>query len=61
MDKEILAYAILDVLAKPVFGLWLLINHRRTPEMNVEFGGYWSHGAATEGSIRIGDDEAGVA
>jgi len=26
VDSEILAYAVLDVLAKPVFGLWLLIT-----------------------------------
>ena len=26
-DAEILAYAVLDVLAKPVFGFWLLFTH----------------------------------
>ncbi|KAI9802729.1 MAG: hypothetical protein M1825_002751 [Sarcosagium campestre] len=29
VDAEIVSYAILDVLAKPVFGFWLLITHQR--------------------------------
>jgi hypothetical protein len=31
VDAEIVAYAILDVLAKPVFGTWLLFTHDRLP------------------------------
>lgn len=27
VNAEIVAYAILDVLAKPVFGFWLLFTH----------------------------------
>ena len=27
VDSEIVAYAVLDVLAKPVFGFWLLFTH----------------------------------
>ncbi len=27
VDSEIIAYAVLDVLAKPVFGFWLLFTH----------------------------------
>ena len=27
VDGEIIAYAVLDVLAKPVFGFWLLFTH----------------------------------
>ncbi len=27
VDAEIVSYAILDVLAKPVFGFWLLFTH----------------------------------
>jgi len=54
VDAEIIAYAVLDVLAKPVFGFWLLFAHARnvTP---VE--GFWSRGLSSEGNIRIGDDE----
>jgi hypothetical protein len=59
VNTEILAYAVLDVLAKPVFGLWLLLAHRRVAETNVEIGGWWAHGlvVAAEGRIRVGDDE----
>lgn len=52
-----MAYAVLDVLAKPVFGLWLLLSHRSVPETNVELGGWWAHGLSNEGRIRIGDDD----
>ena len=27
VDAEIVAYAVLDILAKPVFGFWLLFTH----------------------------------
>ena len=27
VDSEIISYAVLDVLAKPVFGMWLLFTH----------------------------------
>jgi len=56
VDTEIITYAVLDVLAKGVFGFWLLWSHRSVPETNVEVGGYWSHGLASEGAIRLGDD-----
>jgi len=54
VDAEIIAYAVLDVLAKPVFGFWLLSAHAKKAE-SVE--GFWSHGLTTEGSLRVGDDE----
>jgi len=50
-------YTVLDALAKPVFGLWLLISHRAVAETNVDIDGYWSHGFAANGRIRVGDDE----
>jgi bacteriorhodopsin len=55
VDTEIMIYAVLDFLAKPVFGLWLLLSHRSVPETNVELGGYWAHGLSDEGRIRIDD------
>lgn len=55
VDGEIVAYAILDVLAKPVFGFWLLISHGKIGSTSVE--GWWAHGLSGEGSIRIDDDE----
>lgn len=32
VDAEIICYAVLDVLAKPVFGFWLLLTHERMPQ-----------------------------
>ncbi|KAJ8071055.1 hypothetical protein OCU04_001401 [Sclerotinia nivalis] len=54
VDAEIIAYAVLDVLAKPVFGLWLLFAHDSAA---TSVDGWWSHGLSSEGSIRIDDDE----
>jgi len=54
VDAEIISYAILDVLAKPGFGFWLLFAHGRKAE-SIE--GFWSHGLSGEGSLRVGDDE----
>ncbi|KAI9706660.1 MAG: hypothetical protein M1836_003669 [Candelina mexicana] len=60
VDGEILAYAILDVLAKPVFGFWLLFTHGRMDSSHVRLDGFWSHGLSSEGSIRVGDDDEGA-
>jgi len=60
VDEEIIAYAVLDILAKPIFGAWLLFTHARTSEMNVDLGGFWSHGLSNEGAIRVGDDDEGA-
>ncbi|KAK0738087.1 putative opsin protein [Schizothecium vesticola] len=57
VDKEILIYAILDALAKPVFGVWLIISHRAMADTNIDLEGYWSHGLAADGRIRVGDEE----
>jgi len=54
VDAEIIAYAVLDVLAKPVFGFWLLFAHARSAEA---IEGFWSHGLNREGALRVGDDE----
>jgi len=57
-NQEVLAYAVLDILAKPVFGLWLLIAHQRMPASTVYLGGIWSEGFGhQEGILRVGDDE----
>merc|ERR1712232_1508664 len=49
VNGEIIAYAVLDVLAKPIFGLWLLMTHANTPETNVALGGFWTNGLNREG------------
>ena len=58
VDAEIIAYAVLDVLAKPIFGLWLLITHANIPETNIDLGGFWSYGFGGEGAVRLEDDGA---
>jgi len=60
VDGEIIAYAILDILAKPVFGFWLLFTNKKMPETNVELTGFWTHGLNSEGRIRVGDDDEGA-
>ncbi|KAF1933910.1 family A G protein-coupled receptor-like protein [Didymella exigua CBS 183.55] len=57
VDGEIIAYAILDVLAKPVFGTWLIITHAKLRETDVDLGGFWANGLNREGALRIGDDD----
>jgi bacteriorhodopsin len=55
VDAEIVAYAVLDILAKPVFGFWLLFAHAKSAS---SIDGFWSHGLASEGTVRLDDDEA---
>ena len=55
VDTEIIAYAVLDVLAKPVFGFWLLFAHAKNVS-SIE--GFWSQGLSTEGNVRLDDEEA---
>jgi bacteriorhodopsin len=56
VDQEIIGYAVLDVLAKVVFGFWLLLTHARSATaVNIE--GWWSHGLNSEGALRLDDDE----
>jgi bacteriorhodopsin len=60
VDSEILAYAVLDILAKPVFGAWLLVTHANLPEAHLDVGGFWSEGLNADGQIRVGDDDDGA-
>jgi len=60
VNGEIIAYAVLDVLSKGVFGAWLLFTHRQLPESHVTLGGFWAHGLNSEGTLRVGDDEEGA-
>jgi len=56
VNAEIIAYAVLDVLAKPVFGFWLLFTHDSMASTTPSIEGFWSKGFGGEGSIRVGDD-----
>jgi len=60
VDAEIIAYAVLDVLAKPVFGFWLLFTHDSMASTTPSIEGFWSKGFGGEGSIRVGDDDEGA-
>ncbi|KAI0132833.1 bacteriorhodopsin [Xylariales sp. AK1849] len=53
VDTEIVAYAVLDILAKPVFGLWLLIMHDQKSRNSPSIEGFWAHGFASEGTLRV--------
>ncbi|KAL2143385.1 hypothetical protein VTI28DRAFT_10499 [Corynascus sepedonium] len=57
VNTEIIVFAVLDILTKPIFGLWLLISHRAIAESNIDLAGYWSQGPSSEGRIRIGEEE----
>lgn len=56
LDTEIISYAVLDVLAKPVFGFWLLFTHDSMASTSPSLEGFWSQGWGGAGSIRVGDD-----
>ncbi|KAF7509002.1 hypothetical protein GJ744_008397 [Endocarpon pusillum] len=58
VDAEIIAYAVLDVLAKPVFGFWLLFTHDSMASTSPSVEGFWAHGFGGEGqgAIRVGED-----
>jgi len=60
VDAEIVAYAVLDVLAKPVFGFWLLFTHDASPSTSLSIEGFWAHGASKDGTIRVGEDDEGA-
>jgi len=57
VDGEIIAYAVIDILAKIGFGAWLLTSHQRLPEGSSEVNGFWASGFNREGRIRIDDTE----
>jgi len=57
VDSEIVAYAVLDILAKPVFGFWLLFTHDSMSSTSPSLEGFWSQGFGSQGTLRIGDDD----
>lgn len=60
VNSELIAYAVLDVLSKPIFGLWLLFAQRQDRDSGLDVGGYWAHGVGGEGRIRIGEGDDGA-
>lgn len=59
VDGEIIAYAVLDILAKPVCGFWLLLTHDSMARTSPSIGGFWAHGLSSEGTLRVGDGRDG--
>lgn len=58
VNAEIIAYAIVDLLAQPVLCAWLLTMVTKVSDMSVEVGSFWEHGFGSgEGTIRIRDDD----
>lgn len=57
VDGEIIAYAVLDILAKPVFGFWLLLSHARLTGQLCLHDGFWNRGLSTQGGVRLGEDD----
>ncbi|EXJ79225.1 hypothetical protein A1O3_08726 [Capronia epimyces CBS 606.96] len=57
VDSEIVAYAVLDILAKPVFGFWLLFTHDSMSSTTPSLEGFWSQGFGSQGTLRVGDDD----
>lgn len=56
VDSEIVWYAVLDALFKPILGLWLVTSYSRSAE-SVSLDGFWSHGISSEGAVRLDDDD----
>ncbi|KIV94408.1 hypothetical protein PV10_02176 [Exophiala mesophila] len=57
VDAEIIAYAVLDILAKPVFGFWLLFTHDSMSSTSPSLEGFWANGFGSQGTLRVGDDD----
>ncbi|KIX00249.1 uncharacterized protein Z518_10388 [Rhinocladiella mackenziei CBS 650.93] len=57
VDSEIVAYAVLDILAKPVFGFWLLFTIDSMSSTSPSLEGFWSQGFGSQGTLRVGDND----
>jgi len=55
VDSETLSYALLDVCAKPIFGIWLLATHARSSTAPT-IDGFWNRGINNEGTLRLDTD-----
>ncbi|MCJ1257398.1 hypothetical protein MMC24_005223 [Lignoscripta atroalba] len=60
VNAEIVCYAILDVMAKAVFGFWLLFTHDSMQSTSITLEGFWANGIGKEGTIRVGEDDEGA-
>lgn len=55
-NETIIAYAVLDILAKPALGFWLVLGHDKSSNTQVNIDGVWSEGFGhREGLLRVGE------
>jgi len=55
-NKVTIVYAVLDVLAKPVFGFWLTFGQTKATSSTVQIDGAWTEGFGhREGLLRVGE------
>ncbi|KAK6357318.1 hypothetical protein TWF718_001632 [Orbilia javanica] len=58
-DETVVVFAILDILAKPALGFWLVLGHQKS-NSQVELDGVWTEGFGhREGAIRVGEGAGG--
>lgn len=55
-NETIIAYAVLDVLAKPALGFWVALGHDKSNNAQITVDGVWSEGfGQREGLLRVGE------
>jgi len=55
-NVEVIAYAVLDISAKAVFGFWFVFAHEKATNAPLHVDGVWSEGFGNrEGLLRVGD------
>lgn len=55
-NETIIAYAVLDILAKPALGFWLVLGHDKSNNTQVNLDGVWTEGFGhREGLLRVGE------
>lgn len=55
-NEAVIAFAVLDVLAKPALGFWLVLGHDKSNNAQINVDGVWSEGFGhREGLLRVGE------
>ncbi|RMZ80575.1 hypothetical protein DV738_g2739, partial [Chaetothyriales sp. CBS 135597] len=57
VNTEAIIYAVVDLLALPIFGFWLLLTYDNLSSTSPSVNGFWAVGFSTQGTIRVGGDE----
>ncbi|RVD80900.1 uncharacterized protein DFL_008784 [Arthrobotrys flagrans] len=57
-NETVIAYAVLDILAKPALGFWLVLGYDKSDKTQADVGGVWSEGFGhREGNVRLDREE----